>query len=357
MSIVFMDGFDAPGTATPSGELGKKWTVSNSGTGLSFTGGYNPSSQGTAGQALRWASSQLTTRLQRGLWKRFLDNTNNEGVIGFHIRIDSLPASDCGILWFYDEDQTAESRLVINSTGNLEWQDFTTTRWTTTAKISAATWHHIEIYFEASGATRAITHKVAIDESVEDNSGTFNAGAPWTFIKIGPSVAVGTFDIDDFYMIDPQDGVAPTDFIGDVSVETRAVNGDGNTAAWTGVGAGTNDWERIDDALGTDADGDTTYVESTAASQLALFTFEDLQGDVATVHGVAVNYIWKQQTPGGISSRAVQRQSTTNLTALGRMPINDSYSHAQCVWFTDAEESSWTPALVNSAEFGLEGEE
>jgi hypothetical protein len=149
-------------------------------------------------------------------------------------------------------------------------------------------------------------------------------------------------------------------FLGDVSVETVAVNGDGNTSAWTGVGGGTNDWERIDDALGTDADGDTTYIESSTAGQQSLFTFADLPADYDSqgrdIHCVAVNCIARQVEPGGASFYVVQRRSATDEYNPYRCAVADGYLLSQTLLHTDATGIAWTPANVDASEFGAEVE-
>ena len=360
MGIYFIDGFDAPGTATQTGELGMKWLVSNSGTGLSFvTGRSGGAGRSPAGQALRWASAQATTRISRPLWKSGPDpstaSNEYEFTIGFGYRLGSIPASASYLFRILNEDGTIQSGLQVTSSGTLRWvRPGPIVLATTSGQISAATWHHIEVYWGANGASRDTVLRIAIDGSVENFDGTLNNGTA-NDIDFGPDQTdMGTVDYDDIVFLDPQDGIDPVGpMLGETTIDTLAATGDGNSTAWTGVGTGTADWERIDDPLGTDADGDSSYIESSTPGQESLFTFTSLAGDANDPYCVAVNTIARQVEPGGASFYTMIRQSGANDYMPYRNPVCDSYMLSQVILHKDNSGSDWTTTTVDAAEFGV----
>ena len=358
MSIKFIEGFDSYGSVA---EMSHRWEVSNSGTGLSLVAGR---SGYTNHQAIRFAASQITTRLFHAIG---IDGDNDsEMVFGFAFRFSVLPVSVSTILELGRDNGSGAvdhdtGNLAIDSSGNLLWRRDTTTVQTGSAGLSVDVWYYIEVRVEIQDTSSAGDLQVWVDGALDINATSQRTitADPITYMSFGASAAIGTLDFDDFYILDPLDGVSPTAALGDVTVSTLIPDGDGNTAAWTRV-SGTNDWEMVDDGLATDPDGDTTYVSSSTAGEQSLFTLTALDSELSgeAVHVVAVNYVSMKDAAGGPGFYPVIRTNSVDLVGTDD-PMNSGqgvYTYAQKLYPTDAEAGSWAYASVNAMEAGMEVE-
>jgi hypothetical protein len=351
MSIRFLEGFDAPATI---GQLEEKWGVTNNGAGLSFVSGR------TSGHyALRWASGQAATKIYRPLTKPGVGAIadTSQHIFGFAFRFSAYPTTRARIMEIVNSSSVVGG-LAIMPHGSLAWVydagNFAVLPHHQHLKLN--TWHHVEVHLEFSDASSStLTMKLSVDGLINDYTNQVNTTTigtdPADSLQMGMSISVGTLDIDDFFMIDPEDGVAPTDMIGDMRIETLIPDGAGATTAWTGS------YTDVDIALNTDHDGDTTKCESQTLGQQELFTFGNLAAAAAGVPpAVAVNYIAKKQSAGGASFHAVKRTTGSTVDSNMAQTPQSSYGHSQKIWHTDGDDSAWTVSTVNSSQFGMEVE-
>jgi len=361
MGVVFVDGFDWAGSA---GGISEKWSVSNSGTGLSLVTGRDG-----VGQALRWAAAQTTTGIHRPVPRPMFRNTNTVFTCGFAFRFQTLPTANAAILEVLGAIATNPyvAGLHITPVGCLGWKRTGVNRsqFGHAGRLQLNAWHHVMLRIEVEDQVGAsnVTTEIWLDgESaiIDTNREIRNVdGDPVTDFSFGPSQDIGTFDVDDFWLIDPDDGASPTTLLGDVVVATVYPDGDGNTSAWTLFG-GASDWQSVDEGAGVDHDGNTTYVSSQTLGQQSLFTFGAVPAATdAVVSAVAVNYVSsKENALGGPGFHAVKRTNTTTVvdSTFVMQSGQDDYVSSQKIWNTDGEDAAWTEATINSSEFGMEVE-
>jgi hypothetical protein len=233
-----------------------------------------------------------------------------------------------------------------------------------TDPVQLNVWHHVVIRCEIEdNATAGATLEIYLDgQKVVFSSSAFLLTIdddPITDFRFGPRADIGTFDLDDVWLLDETDGVAPTSSIGDVVVATIYPDGDGNTIAWTPL-AGTR-WESVDEGAGVDHDGNATYVSSQTAGQQNLFTFGSVPAAVDSVGGaLAINYVSsKEAALGGPGFHAVKRTSTTTVVddTFVMQSGQSGYTTSQKIWNTDGLGAAWTESTINSSEFGMEVED
>lgn len=360
MSVRVLDGFDTYGSVA---DMAQKWIVTNSGTGLSFVSG-RAGDDGIlpAGQALQWAASQVTTKVRRPIGGvGGIRTIPDIFIFGFNIKIGSLPVADTEILYLGHETDFTSGGIEITSTGALNWSRSTTTLRTTTAQITAGSWHHIEVRVECEDGAAAAILEIAIDGVNQDWNTDGNkqlfGGDPVDTIHIGPSAAMGLVSIDDFYILYENDGVDPFAQLGETQISTLYPTADGNTSAWTRFD-GANDWESIDEGEGVGQDGDTTYISSQTTGQQSLFEFGDLDAQVSSVDAAVVNVIARKVGLGGPGFHTVKRTGTTTVVDTGEVQgaAVGSYVVSAKAYTTDGESVAFTPTTINSIEFGVEVE-
>jgi len=363
MGVSFVEGFDWAGSAAA---ISEKWSVGNSGTGLTLETGRDG-----VGQCLRWASAQVTTAIWRQLPRSMADGQDHRFMVGFAFRISAYPSGDISnIIGLYgDTDDGRQAGVGISPAGVIGWvrnggvgqRPFLSHP----EPISLNVWHHFmcEVQIEDTGAS-SMTYDLYLDGKIVSMRSAISVRTidtdPVIDMRIGPTSAMGTVDIDDFWMMVHDDGVAPTSLLGDVVVSTIHPDGDGNTSAWT-RNTGTNDWEMVDEAAGVDHDGNTTYVSSQTAGQQSLFTFGAVNAAAdSVVSALAINYVSsKEAALGGPGFHAVKRTGTTTVVddSFVMQSGQDDYVTAQKIWITDGEDAAWTETTINSSEFGMEVED
>jgi hypothetical protein len=183
----------------------------------------------------------------------------------------------------------------------------------------------------------------------QDLQTTANATANGIKVRNGNSAVIMQFD--DIYICDGTGGVND-DFLGDVKVVSLLPDGNGTTSQFTGSDAdSTDNFLHVDE---TDTDDDTSYVESSTAGHIDLYTFDNL-ASADTVHAVQVNNVVKKDDAGSRTVRAVTRPVATNFFGDSKSPSNGSYTNETHVYDVSPETSiAWTESEINGTEFGVE---
>lgn len=163
-----------------------------------------------------------------------------------------------------------------------------------------------------------------------------------------------TQDRDDVYVCNDVDsgitGAPNNDFLGDIRVQARFPNGNGNSSQLVGSDAdSTDNYLLVDEAT---PDDDTTYVESATPGDKDTYTFEDLAPGTGTVYGVNILPCVRKTDAGSRSIKTISRLSATEEDGPERAVL-DNYSYLWDVRNGDPGGGQWTVTDVNGAEFGV----
>lgn len=203
-------------------------------------------------------------------------------------------------------------------------------------------WRHVECkYNPATGVT-----SVRIDGTVV-LTGTVPTTAAVANLLLGATGSV-EHSFDDLYILDAT-GPVNNDFLGDVRVQTYLPSADGANTGMT-PSTGTTHYTLVDEASPNTSD----YVSATAAGLRDTYQFPDLSANTGNVFGVmATSYAHKDATGlAGIAN--VVRSNGTNYTGASTS-LSTAWMASSQTWETNpATGLPWTPAEVNSAEFGVE---
>jgi hypothetical protein len=157
----------------------------------------------------------------------------------------------------------------------------------------------------------------------------------------------GSFVADDFYVFDTL-GTNFNNFLGDRHAYALLPTGAGSSAAWTPVGAATNQ-EAVDDS--PDVDDDATYNHTGSAGARDLFLVADLPAQASVVSMVVHNVVARKDEAGERHIKQSLRENS--VTADGAdISLSDNYKNYQHAFATAPDTTAWTPAKVNAAEIG-----
>lgn len=196
--------------------------------------------------------------------------------------------------------------------------------------IKANTWHYIQFIFYlpqslASGLGTGwqiwLDRQLAIDTTQDGKQSWGNSSNLEEFFFIH-NHTFGTKDIDDFWLSAEADKTDPVGInpgpnrftviqnrIRDPQVRIQFPTGDGATTAWT-PDAGTH-FSSVDE---DPEDGDTTYIDSSLAADVDLFTFPAVGADVTDVPATMVSFTSRETVATGFSVNARTRHSTNEAT-------------------------------------------
>lgn len=220
-----------------------------------------------------------------------------------------------------------------------------------TGVISADTWHWIEIQIEraASGSIEVFVDGASVVSATGDTlESTTNSFFIWGEIQ---SNATDTY-IDDIVI--QQDASALPSTLGDSRISTLLPNADTAQADWS-LSTGSNGFELIDDALGTNGDGDSTYISDTTNGNKSEFDLENLSLSPSTIHAVAANSRSSKTDAGAKTYRNYLDSSGTEGPGNSVDPTNGTYNLITDIFETDPNTASaWGLAGVNAVKLGVE---
>ncbi len=282
--------------------------------------------------------------------------TDEKFVIGFAVKFSVLPATAAP---FFSLFGNADSLLIVlNPSGVLTLKRSSILLGTGSATLIADTWYYIEIKGEMANSTSIDTVLVvdgSTDITISSGTDTLQGSAPITLLKLynGGTSANDNY-YDDFYMCNLA-GAVNNDFLGDCVVETLYPNGNGYNSDFVGSDSNSVDnYLHVDDP--TTPDDDSSYIESSTVTDIDAFTFEDLAGDVGTIHGVSVQSVARKDDANPRTIKQLTRQSSTNYIG-NEHTLATSYGVHYHIWETNpADAAAWEEADVNGAEFGIKVE-
>jgi len=163
-----------------------------------------------------------------------------------------------------------------------------------------------------------------------------------------------TVRVDDFYLLDLT-GSYNTARLGDCTIEailpqTDAVDA-GTNADWT-CSTGSDHGALVDEA---DPDDDTTYV-SASTNVKDTWNYPALSVANATIYGVQVCTSAKKSDSGTAEFRNLARVTTVdNQGDITHSPADSGYNYYRDIFEVNPDDDTvWTVADVNGAEFGVE---
>lgn len=215
------------------------------------------------------------------------------------------------------------------------------------------TFHHFEMKVFVHDSTG--TAEIRIDGTTVVNFGpgdTRNGGAA-TIDHITMGANSGSpLQIDNLIIMDNLGGIND-DFIGDVVIERRAVNGNGNYSQWDGSdGNQVDNYLQVDD--GRPHDSDSTYNQAQVAAEKDTYTVQDLVATTGDVLAVQAGLIARHEGQGGTLRHMLRRSSTDQFGSA--LTPGAGYTYHSELWEEDpnAGPGAWTIANVNASEFGFE---
>lgn len=333
MALRFMDGFDHY-QPNSDNDLLAKWS-SRSNTVSA------PVSGRLGGQAMQLTDRNVTKIIDaQGTW-----------IVGFAVRFVTSVATSSNSFFELQDGGTCQVGLLVNS-GKISIHRNGSIIATGTKTLSPNVWYFVE--FKATINSSGGTAECRLDGVVEvsysgDTNSTANNTADRIYLQ-DTTNQPGTY-FDDLYVLDGTGSSPYQDYLGDCRIETIFPNGNGNSSQFTGSdGNSTDNYLLVDDT--TDADDDSTYVETSTVNNKDTYTYGDLASTSGTVYAVAVNPWWRKTDAGTRQACTVARTSGTEVDS-GNVTLATGYTLYQNIRTTKPGGGSWTISDVNASEFGI----
>jgi hypothetical protein len=279
----------------------------------------------------------------------------------------------CGFAFLPDGGSGEEGMLCLLDSGTLqvfvryshaagEWKAFRGSGSnqigaTVVSKLANSTWSYIEMRFvidNAAGEVEVLVNGTQIvNITGVDTQNTANAYV--NGFRLGDDGDDFTFHaFDDLYILDDVDsgvvGAPNNDFLGDVRVQVRLPDNNGNSSQWVGSdGNSTNNYQLVDE---TAPNNDTDYVEASSVGNKDTYSFQDMTATSGTVYGVQVSPYARKTDAGTKEIVAVSRLATVEEDS-SASALTADYIYYPKVFEANPDGDQWEIADVNSAEFGV----
>jgi hypothetical protein len=279
--------------------------------------------------------------------KAFPNGALTQFGVGFAVYLPFLPATTPEQqVVFRDFNNADQFDVRIATTGDIQVVkgDGTVLGTTASPAITAAAWHHIEVYTVIS-QTVGIVKVWVNEELVLDLSGLDNVNtslvecSQLAFITKGKfsAAATGAWYIDDFYIYDTSGSINNTGPIGDLSATLLVPTADTTEADWT-KSTGTEGFSLIDETTPNDAD----YVQSATAGDRSDYDMTDLNSDITYVAGLFAHVRALKTDAGGAELKITIQQDSSQSSG-----DNQSITTAGKWWFQEIEIDPATGARFN----------
>lgn len=334
MSLILMESCDLPGVA------GSKWD--------------------TIGGSVLFGQTQETETCwslevsdDDQLIKRFDDDESSTVTLGFRHNWDGFGnnPNNAWLTFLGDAGTTSHITVeLIDNSDTVAVYRGGTQLTTASLGISTNTWHYIEVQVTIADSGGRVIVKRDNTTIIDYTGDTRNGGtdALCDTIYIGQNAAANRTYIRDIYLLNDA-GATLNDFLGPVTVEARLVNADGNYTQWT-PNSGDN-YAAVDDPAAND--GDTTYVESSAAAERDSYALPDLSTIVSNPRAVQAHCVGKYTTTP-VDVAMFIRRASTDADGTAETPNAAYASLANNIWETDPILSGdWTLGNVNAIEIGI----
>lgn len=281
----------------------------------------------------------------------------NYVTVGFAFKSD-LVALSRFFIWSRDptgDAATADinAAAVVNTDGSItiERSDGVDVGTSAAGIIVAGQWNYIEVQIFRDNTTGSIEVFVGGPSVVSATSvDTLRDVVAGTFM-FGSSISTTENVFDDIYVA--QDASALPATLGDVKVSTLLPDADTAQADWTPLsGSG---FSNIDDALGTDGDGNTTYISETTLNGKSEFDLEALPETPIAIHSVSMVTRASKTDAGSIEYKHHVDSSGVEETSAAIAPSETGFALSYSYHSTDPNTASaWTESGVNAMKLGVE---
>lgn len=265
------------------------------------------------------------------------NNSNNDGMVwGW-----SSGADLAG--YITREDSTNRLQIVID--GVVEATSTTAMPLSTFKRLHV----HVDYQNSASGFVRVYEDGQVGGTPIVQFSGNTNPSAYGTIdnIRLENNFQTGNL-IDDVVVLDPDDGINPTD-VNDIAFTTvgvRVPDGDGTDSDWTAEPGAGSDYEDIDEIPSNSSD----YIRASATGQASTFDFENATfGSVLAVNLKARTI--RSGTTAGTKIAFRQRLGATVTDTADIDCPGDGVVHH--IFNEDADGNPWDTLDFDSTEFGV----
>ncbi len=223
----------------------------------------------------------------------------------------------------------------------------------TTFELSKTQWHRIEVQLTVNNTTGVLTinldgTQVFTVSGIDTQQGS-NAWTDVFSMQSNVPTSAPTVLFDDLTLNDDQGGINDG-FLGDVRIQTLRPTSAGFVTNFT-PSAGAN-WENVDETTGPD--DDTTFNETSIATDQDLYNISNLTGTVASIKAVVIRATARKDDAG---SRTIELLSRTGgSTDVGAtQTLLTTYSNFEEIHEVDPDTAvAWTPAGVDASQIGLE---
>jgi len=341
MSIEYMDGFDLYGTTAA---MDDQWSR-NSSIALDLTEG-----------RFGGGCARITGRIQ--YIQRAVTPANEFVALGAAIRYSNV-TDTVDLMRHADSTGTGSTDinclLRLNPDGSLALLgDASQLKGTSAPGVfPEGVYAYIEMIFERSGSGHGEVRVNGVNV-LDVPSADFLEGTGNAYVLFGHGSGgdtTFTLDYDDIY-IETSPTTRPVSK-GDVRISTLLPDGDTAQADFTPL-AGSG-FSNIDDALGTDGDGDTTYISTATVGHKSEFDMENLPVSPLAIVAVSTKMRASKTDVGAASVRSYVDSSGTEAAGVTHAPMDSVYNLKSDVFETDPNTAGvWTEASVNAVKLGVE---
>lgn len=216
---------------------------------------------------------------------------------------------------------------------------------TGTHQLNHDVWYYIEVECDTGGG-HAEVHLNGFPE-IASTAGSFDGSIgyiQWEWQVLG-GVQV---QIDDVYVVDTTDGSGPTDFLGDVVVETFFPTEDGTYTQWTPK-TGTDHFAMVDEVA---FDGEATYNYDNNVGDKDSYGIGAALTDTV-IYAVQVNLAARKQDSGSRGVKALVRQSATDYLS-SEFGLSTDWAIYSWLQNKDPTGADWLYTTVNGDEYGID---
>ncbi len=330
MALLFMDGFDVNDLAT------KGWV-----------GGLDHYATGRFG-------GKAAVPGQNTILKKTI-TASAKVIVGGAWFVDTMLDANQSMLMFWG-DAGATVHLALRAYANGSFKLYLGDAGTLLATSATGLyvpniWRYLEMSATIADAGGRVTVKIDGSTIIDFTGDTKNGGTNTTIDTVGFGNN-GTFQAygnwDDLYVCNDS-GSANNAFLGDVRVQTLYPTGAGSSTQFTPTGVA-NNWDNVNDTPYSTA----TYNADSVPGHRDTYAMADLVAGTGTVFGVQDNILALKSDAGAASIKAAIKSGGT-VYYDSALTLSASATESTALREVDpATSAAWTPANVNSLEFGAE---
>ncbi len=342
MALVFMDSFDHYGN---NERLLKYDYITNSGLQPTAAVGRNGTAGGRSVAQNGGANATGLILTNQATW-----------ITGFAFTPDGFPTAQTALWKCRDGGQagTEQFSVELTSGGFFAVARGGTIIATSTSQITAGLSVHVQLKVvignTGSYELRINSVNVLSNGSV-DTQNSANAFA--NTVELGKDAGSGVYDFDDYWLCDGNNsgvsGAPNDDFLGDLRIQYRAPNGNGNSSGMVGSdGNSTDNYLLVDEGT---PNGDTDYVVGDSVGDKDTYTVADLTPTAGTVFGVQLLSSARKTDAGARSICNVVRSASVEEDS-ANYSLSTDYDYYRDLRQDDPSNNQWTVSSVNAMEIG-----